>query len=349
MRLIAPTFAARFSLAATLLLIRRRLPFTRLRTRLTVLYAALFGVAMLLVSLSVFTAINRAAERQVRDELTASGTVFDRVWLLRSERLREGASLLSRDFGFREAVATRDDATIVSAMENLKRRFSIDRAFILGVDGRIIGADAAPMAADAARLTEAFFKADDPQGVVILSGHPFQVMSAPVLSPDQIGWLVFAVRLDRTEMRALERLSAVPLKAEVLNRDAQGWRLDTPAKEAEHQTLNGFIDRALAMKMTTPDMLDEPAGKSVALVKRLPALTEDAPAVLLLRYPLSLALAPYRPLLAVVLLAALAGLTVVGWGSWALAKGITRPISELDAAAPAAGGPGRLRRDRDQG
>ena len=333
MRLIAPTFAARFSLAATLLLIRRRLPFTRLRTRLTVLYAALFGVAMLLVSLSVFTAINRAAELQVRDELTASGTVFDRVWLLRSERLREGASLLSRDFGFREAVATRDDATIVSAMENLKRRFSIDRAFILGVDGRIIGADAAPMAADAARLTEAFFKADDPQGVVILSGHPFQVMSAPVLSPDQIGWLVFAVRLDRTEMRALERLSAVPLKAEVLNRDAQGWRLDTPAKEAEHQTLNGFIDRALAMKMTTPDMLDEPAGKSVALVKRLPALTEDAPAVLLLRYPLSLALAPYRPLLAVVLLAALAGLTVVGWGSWALAKGITRPISELDAAA----------------
>ncbi len=333
MRLTAPTFAARLSVAAILLAIRRRLPFTRLRTRLTVLYAALFGVAMLLVSLSVFTAINRAAERQVRDELTASGTVFDRVWSLRSERLREGASLLSKDFGFREAVATRDNATIVSAMENLKRRFNIDRAFILGVDGRIIGADAAPMAADAAKLTEAFFNANDPQGVVMLGGHPFQVMSAPVLSPDQIGWLVFAVRLDRNEMKALERLSAVPLKAEVLHRDAGGWRLDAAAEESERRSLSGFIDHALAMKMTRPDMLDEPAGRSVALVKRLPVLTEDAPAVLLLRYPLSLALAPYRPLLVVVLLAALAGIAIVGWGSWALAKGITRPITDLDAAA----------------
>ena len=333
MRPIAPPFATRLSVAAVLLAIRRRLPFTHLRTRLTVLYAALFGVAMLLVSLAVFTAINQAAERQVRDELTASGTVFDRVWSLRSDRLREGASLLSRDFGFREAVATRDDATIVSAMENLKRRFSIDRAFILGVDGRVIGADAAPMAADAEKLTEAFSNASDPQGVVMLGGHPFQIMSAPVLSPDQIGWLVFAIRLDRAEMKALERLSAVPLRAEVLHRDARGWRLDGVAKESERETLSGFIDHALAMNMSTPNMLDEPAGRSVALVKRLPALTEDAPAVLLLRFPLSLALAPYRPLLAVVLLAALAGLAVVGWGSWALAKGITRPLSELDDAA----------------
>lgn len=52
MRLTAPTLAARISVAAVLLAIRRRLPFTRLRTRLTVLYAALFGVAMLLVKLA---------------------------------------------------------------------------------------------------------------------------------------------------------------------------------------------------------------------------------------------------------------------------------------------------------
>lgn len=171
--------------------------FTRLRTKLTVLYAALFGATLLLVSIAVFTAIDQTAQKQVRGELTASGTVFDRVWSLRSERLREGAALLSRDFGFREAVATADGATIVSAMENLRRRFSIDRAFIVSVDGRVIGADAATLAGDAAKLNEAFENADDPSGVVMLGGAPHQVMSAPVMSPDQIGWLVFAVRLDR--------------------------------------------------------------------------------------------------------------------------------------------------------
>ncbi len=305
--------------------------FKRLSTRLSVLYAALFGVTLLLVSLAVFTAINQAAQRQVRDELTASGTVFDRVWSLRSERLREGATLLSRDFGFREAVATGDSATIVSAMENLRRRFSIDRAFIVGVDGKVVGEGAARLQGDAAKLAAAFDSAED-SGVVLLDGAPYQVMSAPVMSPDQIGWLVFAVRLDRAEMSALERLSAIPLKAVVLHRDSRGWRLDEGGGQ-HGSALSGFLDRALAARLTDPQKLDEASGASLALVKPLPVLTRDTPTVLLLRYPLSRALAPYRPLLAVVALAGLAGLAVVGWGSWLLARGITRPISALDNAA----------------
>src|SRR5689334_10563525 len=168
--------------------------FTRLRTRLTVLYVALFGAVLLLVSGAVYAAISAAAQRQVQGELTASGTVFDRVWSLRSERLREGAILLSKDFGFREAVATGDAATIVSAMENLKNRFGIDRAFIVQADGRIIGDQAAEPARDAGRLTDALETGDDPAGVVMLGGRPFQVMAAPA-TPDQTAWLVFAVRL----------------------------------------------------------------------------------------------------------------------------------------------------------
>lgn len=333
MPLLAPEDSADGSLSALVRAVRARLPFKHLRTRLTVLYATLFAAAMILVSFSVFTAISRVAERQIRDELTAAGTVFDRVWSLRSERLHEGVSLLSRDFGFREAVATGDSATIVSAMENMKRRFNIDQAFILGVDGRIIGAGAGALSADAGKLTDAFLSADDPQGVVMLGGRPVQIISAPVLSPDLIGWLTFAVQLDQNEMRALERLSAIPLKAEVMHREGRGWRLQGASTARERDVFSAFIDQMLTTKTTAPALLDEPSGRSVALVKHLPALTQDAPAVLLLRYPLALALAPYRPLLALVLVAALAGLAVVGWGSWALAKGITRPLSDLDHAA----------------
>jgi EAL domain-containing protein (putative c-di-GMP-specific phosphodiesterase class I)/GGDEF domain-containing protein len=315
--------------------------FTRLRTRLTVLYAALFGVTLLLVSLAVYTAISGAAERQVRAELTASGTVFDRVWSLRSERLSEGAALLSRDFGFREAVATGDAATIVSAMENLRRRFAIDKAFIVGVDGRVIGEGAQALAPDASKLLAAFESADEAVGVVMLGGAPYQVMAAPVLSPDQIGWLVFAVRLDRAEMSALEKLSAVPLHADVLHREPGGWKLDDAGRSRDAPALSAFIDHTLARKLTEPQALGEHGGASVALVKRLPALTADAPAALLLRYPLALAMAPYRPLLMMVAGAGLLGLAVVGWGSWALAQGITRPISALDD------GVNRLQRGED--
>nr|QQZ50027.1 hypothetical protein JKL49_25895 [Phenylobacterium glaciei] len=64
--------------------LRRLAMFKFLRTKLTLLYAALFGVTLILISVAVFSAISSAAQHQVRGELTASGTVFDRVWSLRS-------------------------------------------------------------------------------------------------------------------------------------------------------------------------------------------------------------------------------------------------------------------------
>jgi len=307
--------------------------FRHLRTKLTVLYAGLFGAALILVSLAVYAAIASNAERVVRHELEASGTVFDRLWAMRSRQLEDGADLLSRDFGFREAVATGDSPTIVSAMDNLKRRFSIDRAFMVTVDGRVIGDDAEALAHDAPRLAAAFDAAEDPVGVVMLRGAPYQLMAAPVSAPDQTGWLVFAVRLDRAEMAGLERLSAIPLTAAVLHRDTAVWRQDGPSSERDRQRLSRFIDEAVGKKLAEPQGLDETGGRSLALVKRLPTLTRDTPAVLLLRYPLALALAPYRLLLAIVALAGIIGLVVVIWGSWVLARGVTRPISALDEAA----------------
>ena len=77
--------------------------FDRLQTRLTVLYAGLFAAALLVVSLAVFGAVSSSAGRAVRAELTAGGTVFDRLWALRSRQLVDGAGLLARDFGFRAA------------------------------------------------------------------------------------------------------------------------------------------------------------------------------------------------------------------------------------------------------
>ena len=313
-------------------LVRAPKVFTRLRTKLTVLYVALFGAVLLVVSLSVFAAINQAAQRQVRAELTATGTVFDRVWSLRSDRLREGANLLSKDFGFREAVATHDNDTIVSAMENLKQRFNIDRAFIVATDGHLIGEDTGRLGADGLRLTKAFDNAQDPSGVAMIGGQPYQVVGAPVMSPDQIGWLVFAVKLDGAEMAALEKLSAIPLSAKVMHSDGKAWRM-AGASRPDAGKLSAFVDHELSKHMTTAEPLSEQGGKSLALVKPLPSLTKTAPAVLILRYPLALALAPYQLMLVLVALAAILGLTVVAGGSFALARGITRPITALDEAA----------------
>ena len=311
--------------------------FQHLRTKLTVLYAGLFALALMLVSLVVYASISANARDVVRGELIASGTVFDRVWALRASQLEGGASLLSRDFGFREAVASRDEATIQSALENLRVRLGIDMAFIVGVDGQVTGGNAAELKNAPAQILQAVEQEDSPNGVLVIGRTPYQTIATPILSPTLVGWVVFASRLDAHEMRALERLSAIPLDAAVLGRAAGSWTAPAGVSGLVHgfapQPLSRMIDSGMALKTPEPRDFKGPSGDALTLVKPLKAIGGQAPAALLLSYPMARAMAPYSPVLYMIVLTGVAGIALLFAGSWMLARSVTRPISALDQAA----------------
>jgi EAL domain-containing protein (putative c-di-GMP-specific phosphodiesterase class I)/GGDEF domain-containing protein len=302
--------------------------FSRLRTKLTVLYATLFGVALLVVAVAVYGAANSNARAGVRSELAASGTVFDRVWGLRSRQLEDGATLLSRDFGFREAVASRDEATIVSALDNLRRRLGVDMAFVVGVDGQVSASGDAGAGAIASQLLTTLDE-QTASGVFMIGERPYQAIAAPIMSPVLAGWVVFAIHVDRAELRGLEDLAAIPLTAEVLHQDAAG-RWGGAVARPEAQALDGIIAAALRPGGEPQAELRGPAGAELVLVKPLKTLAGGRPAVLVLRFPLAEALAPYRSLIHAVVAAAALGMILLLVGSWALARSVTRPISALE-------------------
>ena len=308
--------------------------FRQLRTRLTVLYAALFGAILVLVSGAVYSVAVNVAERQVKSELASAGTVFDRIWALKATELRDSAGVTSRDFGFRSAVGTHDEATIASALDNLKQRLNIDQAFMVGLDGRIMGGDATIRSGAGAKMFQALSTDEDAAGVFMMDGAPYQIVTAPIQAPTTVGWVVFASRLDHAEMTALERLSAIPLTARVLARGGNGGWMSGGAERANDVgAINRFVSEAIKDGAAAPRRLVTGAGASIALIKPLPAMDKASPAVLLLRYPLALALAPYRLLLDVLAIVGVMGLMLLSVGSWLLARSVTRPISELDDAA----------------
>ena len=309
--------------------------FRHLRTKLTVLYAGLFGAVLVLVSGAVYVAIVSNAEHMVRGELAAGGAVFDRLWTLRSDQLQGGAGILSRDFGFRSAVATRDEATIGSALANLKSRLGIDLAFMVGADGRIVSADGRALGGGADDVINALQSDDNAAGVFMIGDMPYQAISAPVMAPTLTGWVVFANKLDQKQMRSIERLSAIPLDASVFHRDRAGAWIAAghgKAASATDRSAGAFIDRALRSPAQASQELITAAGKAVALARPLPSMSRERPVALVLSYPLARALAPYQPLLATVLLTGLFGLASLIAGSWVLARSVTRPISMLDEA-----------------
>ena len=57
--------------------------FGHIRTRLAILYAGLFALALGLVAVALYVVIAATSQHQVRNELVASATVFDRLLELR--------------------------------------------------------------------------------------------------------------------------------------------------------------------------------------------------------------------------------------------------------------------------
>ena len=300
--------------------------FSSLRGRLTVLYAGLFGVALLATAVAVTLSVGGNARHQVEKELAAGGAVFDRLWVLKASQLADGAKVLSRDFGFREAFASGDAPTVESALTNLKDRLALDRAFIVSADGTLTGA---PDIGEAA-ASDLWYALDGgaTSGVLRIGDTPHQAVADPIMAPQLVGWVVFAERLDRKEMASLESLASIPLSAAVLTRQQGAPWQSTDAGRTDAR-LQAFADNKSAL----PRPLQTDSGEAVALARPVKVMGEKADAVLVLRYPLDLAMAPYRSLLVTLVFVGLLGLGLLIAGSWLLARSITRPISALDEAA----------------
>ncbi len=309
--------------------------FKRLSTKLTVLYAGLFGLALFAVALSVYLAVSDNASRTVRRELSANGAVFDRVWAMREQQLRDSAGILARDFGFRDAVASMDHPTIDSALDNLRERLQIDRAFMMSVDGQLIGLDGA-VPAEADLLWTALDAEENASGVLMIGGRPFQAVSAPIRAPNLIGWIVFAAELNPAHLTSLEALAAIPLEASVFTRAPDAvWRTsDDAIAPGDISAVAQLIERT-SVNGDAPQLVRVGGAPSIAVVKTLHNFGGDGASVLLLRYPLALAMAGLQPLLASIVIIGLISMALIVAGSWALARGITRPIAALDHATHA--------------
>jgi diguanylate cyclase (GGDEF)-like protein len=304
--------------------------FRSLSARLTVQFALLFAGAMLVVSAALSTVIAGSASREVESQLQSSGAVYDRLWQQRASELQNAAQLLARDFGFRAAVATGDDATIRSALGNAAARLKVRTAFIVTADGFVSAIDPAIRPREAAAL---WVPLDEGRmtGVSVLAGRPRQLVAAPIMAPTLIGWVVFAADLDGREMRGLERLSAIPLHAAVLARNGGRW-----SEAAGSMSVLSGEATALAqdhVRARSAFEMQVAGERSIALAKPLPTFSGNERAILLLAYPKAEALADARKLQLALAAMTLLGLLMVAFATWRAAGRITRPLARLDEAA----------------
>jgi diguanylate cyclase (GGDEF)-like protein len=183
----------------------------------------LFLAMLLAVQLASFTALRASLSEHARRVLPTKlhegerllQTLLDR----KAQTLVDGARLLAADYGFREALSSGDDATVVSVLSNHGARIGATEAALLTPDFRLRATttthpqDLTPVVM---RLAMQAPNAGQGSAVALLAGRPFQAVLVPVKAPVVIGWVLMAFPLDGQLLTDMQNLSG--LNVTVLSR-----------------------------------------------------------------------------------------------------------------------------------
>ena len=289
------------------------------------------AVAYFLVSF----ANTRNATRQIAVNLEAGAVVFRRLIDERSAGLIANARLLSGDFAFKQAFATGDRGTILSAMENHLGRMEADVMLLVDPDGRPV-ASTDPHAIDAANapwsgLIEraAADEFGEASGVVEIAGVLQQVTVVPLFTPDPSAWILFGFAINDDFARSLGKISDVT----VLRRDA-GAEWHTVASTLDPAARAALVDAAAGpLRFDGSVATAKLSGEDYVLLAAPLDAHGEQDAVAVLTRSLRAELAPYRNLMRSLAALLGAGLAVAVVAAVAIARGLTRPVLELAQGA----------------
>jgi len=178
---------------------------------MALVFALLFTVVQASVLLLVDRVGLKIAQERNAQELQVGQRVFLRLLDQNRQRLLQAADVLSRDFAFRQAVATGDAPTISSVLNNHGTRIQANVMLLVSPDN-VITADSShrsdhgevfPRPAlihTAQRLGKA-------SAIMRIEGGLYQVVVVPVLAPEPIAWVAMGFSIDKSfleDLRARE-------------------------------------------------------------------------------------------------------------------------------------------------
>ncbi|WP_462158851.1 hypothetical protein [Pseudoalteromonas sp. GB56] len=104
------------------------------KAQITWLATGLILLTIVVLTANYFFKTAHYIEQQMQKQMQVAGNVLQQTILQQEQVLSTSASVLAADFGFKQAVATRDQGTIESALLNHGKRINadFDHAYRLG-------------------------------------------------------------------------------------------------------------------------------------------------------------------------------------------------------------------------
>jgi diguanylate cyclase (GGDEF)-like protein len=282
-----------------------------LRTRIAVTFILLLA-AVLAAALGAVSATNRGnAEREVQRQLDVGASVFSRLLESNRRQLTQAAQAVAADYGFRQAVASRDTDTLVSVLENSGQRIGAAMVVLTSLNGDVIAASGlhvkagTPFPLSPARRGGA--AGDNATSLMVDNGRIYQLVTVSVRSPLPVAWIAMGFELDEKAARELADITGLAVTLSV--NSGGHWADVVSTVPAGGARPSDVVARRIEMSKWG-----------------------NAEVVAILSRSLADARAPFERLTRVLFLIAAVSLIASALAAFWLARNITKPLQDLTRA-----------------
>src|ERR1700735_2353629 len=190
------------------------------RNRLLAVIIGLVCVTQTVTLIAVLARTEHSVQERAATELVAGSAFVQQLVRFRAAQRESGVAVLAADFGFREAVASGDGPTMLSAAQNDAQRIGANLMVLIDNHGHVLASTAPVPETAVQRLMSAADMAGDSPHVMVLGGRAYQFFLAPVRAPEVIGWVAMGFAIDETLARRMSELAGAPIS--LVTRDAAG-------------------------------------------------------------------------------------------------------------------------------
>ncbi|HEX4388793.1 MAG TPA: EAL domain-containing protein, partial [Steroidobacteraceae bacterium] len=277
---------------------------------------------------AVLASTRHTVEARSAEQLRAGNALAEQLIRFRATQLASGVAVLAADFGFREAVASGDAPTILSAARNNAQRIGADLVMVLDTRGTVLASSAPPQVTPEGTLEsllEDAAGAREQPTFRAFGAQAYQVVLAPVRTPETIAWVLMGFVADRALAQRIREL--VGSEVQIVTHGADGEARSAASLPGPEAGTAAPAEESA----DGPHVTRLGATEYLSYAHRLSA-RGDAVELVLLK-PLPEVFAPYRELRDDMLTIDGLALALAGIVGAVLGRSATRPVGELVRAA----------------
>ena len=267
-------------------------------------------------------------EARAAEQLRSGGSFVQQLIRFRAGQLANGVAVLAADFGFREAVASGDVPTILSAARNNAQRIGADIVLLLDTQGNLVTSTAPEVSNSHAPLANLLRDPRDQPSFMVFGHLPYQLFLAPVKTPETIAWVAMGFVVDDSLAQRIHDLAGAQVV--LVSRGRDGVVPVASTLPAAQQNLTSAL-LPEATDTDAPQVVKLAGTEYLGFSQRLDARGDPVDVTLL--KPMNEVLTPYRDVRDALLIIDGIALALAAAIGTLLGRSATRPIGELVLAA----------------